>query len=71
MANNPLLKRPNCWLSRDGQRVTGNPEPDPHYLEFEMNSALHGLVFNGKPYELEIWLELEFLEEDSDFQNLH
>jgi hypothetical protein len=54
----------NSWLSRDGHRVTGNPEPDPRYLEFEMHAALHGLVFCGKPYELEIWLELEFMEED-------
>jgi len=66
MANSPLLKRPKCWLSRDGHRVTGNTPPDPGYIEIEMNRLwAEGLTFWGVPYEREIWLELECMEEEA------
>ncbi|HXN20141.1 MAG TPA: hypothetical protein VN875_17520 [Candidatus Binatus sp.] len=47
----------HVWLTRKGQVVIGNPEPDPHYLEYEMGMAWRELRYNGMPYEQDIWLE--------------
>lgn len=53
------LFKPKRGISREGEHVTGNPEPDPDYY-WAVEMPVVGRVSNE---ERAIWLELEFMEE--------